>query len=89
VQVPAVANTFAGDQRRGCPKSVCLCGGVDGLARQQLLVGGDQRVRGGDAELDLGRSIFGVELADLDTILLQIVKQLRGEGVRWSSAQGP
>ena len=62
--------------------------GVDGLASQQLPVGGGDQVGCGDAEFYLGRPVLGVQLMDRHTVGRQVGQQVghelvhRQQGVR-------
>jgi hypothetical protein len=80
--MPPVADALGRDERGEAGLEPKLeRGRVDGLAREQLLVGGLERVRRAEVELELREPVLGMQLADLQAVGGEILEQLGGERV--------
>jgi hypothetical protein len=58
---------------------VCTRGRVDRLAREHLVVGGGDGIRGHEAELHLRQPVLGVQLADPQSVGAEVAQELDDE----------
>jgi hypothetical protein len=82
VQVPAVAGRAEADQQGEADgEAVHARGGVDGLAGEQLVIGGGDRIGGGQRQLQLRDAVLGVQLADPQAVGREVVQEGPDEAV--------